>query len=182
MSTAKLFVVCPLNDLMREALGQRFDITHVSDLDDPVAWLDQYGEQFQLVFTDGHYGLKPEYMSRMPNLKVISAFGVGYDAIDTDACNAAGVVATHTPGVLSEDVATTALMLLMACYRDFRTATGIAHSGDWATKGGAPLSRSMDDRTIGIVGLGRIGLAIAAKLAPWNPTLLYHTRSAKDVP
>lgn len=178
----ELFIISPLNDFMIQALGDKFNSVHVNDLDDPMAWLDAHGADVEYVLTDGHHGVKSEFLARLPNLKVASANGVGYDAIDTKATNEAGVIVTHTPGVLSEDVATTALMLVIGCYREFRLNTEWAHSGKWEQQGNAPLSRSVDNRKVGIIGLGRIGQAIADKLAPFQPQISYHGRSKKDVP
>ena len=127
-------------------------------------------------------GIKPEYLHALPNLKLISNYGVGYDAIDTDLTNKGGILVTHTPNVLNAEVATTALLLMLACYRDFSFNENHARSERWLKHGNAPLSRTADNRTIGIIGLGRIGQAIADKLAPFNPRLLYHTRTRKDVP
>lgn len=177
-----LFVVAPVTQAMRAALAGAFEIHHVDDMDDPLAWLDQNGAGVRYVLTDGHFGLRADYLERLPDLKLISSNGVGYDAIDTDAAVARGVLVTHTPNVLNAEVATTALMLLIACYRNFPAEMENARSGRWATEGNLPLARSVDNRTIGILGLGRIGQAIADKLAPFNAKILYHSRSQKDVP
>lgn len=177
-----LFTIAPLNDAMRAALGNTFTIHHVNDMDDPVGWLDQNGAGIRYVLTDGHYGIAQKYMDRLPDLQLVSSNGVGYDAIDTSAAVARNVMVTHTPSVLDQEVATTALMLLIACYRNFPAEVAQATSGAWAVDGNLPLAQSVDNRTIGILGLGRIGQAIAAKLAPFQPRILYTGRTKKDVP
>ena len=176
-----LFTVAPLTDVMRESLGDAFQVHHVNDMADPVAWLAENGSGIEYVLTDGHYGLAPEYLAGLPDLKLVSSNGVGYDAIDTSAMLERGVLVTHTPNVLNAEVATTALMLLIACYRNFLPEVANAQSGAWEKTGNLPLASSVDNRTIGIVGLGRIGMAIAEKLAPFNPHILYNARSEKDV-
>jgi lactate dehydrogenase-like 2-hydroxyacid dehydrogenase len=176
-----LFTIAPLNPTMRAALDTEFTVHHVDDMADPVAWLAENGAGIQYVLTDGHFGIKPEYLAGLPDLKVVSSNGVGYDAIDTDAAVARNVIVTHTPNVLNAEVATTTLMLLIACYRNFRAEVDQAASGRWGTDGNLPLARSVDNRTIGILGLGRIGMEIARKLAPFDPTILYHTRTKRDV-
>lgn len=176
-----LFTIAPLNPTMRAALDSGFTVHHVDDMDDPVSWLTAHGAGIAYALTDGHYGIKPEYLALLPDLKVVSSNGVGYDAIDTDAAVAKGVIVTHTPGVLNAEVATTTLMLLIACYRNFTLEVDQATSGRWAETGNLPLSRSVDHRTIGILGLGRIGMEIARKLAPFDPQILYHTRTKRDV-
>ena len=167
---------------MRADLARDFMVHDVTQMDNPISWLDANGAGIRYVLTDGHFGIKPAYLSRLPDLQLVSSNGVGYDAIDTDAALARNVIVTHTPGVLNQEVATTALMLLIACYRNFRAEVDHATSGRWAQDGNLPLARSVDNRTIGIIGLGRIGQAIADKLAPFQPRILYHGRSAKDVP
>ena len=176
-----LFTIAPLTDVMRETLETKFNLHHVNDMDDPVAWLAENGAGIEYVLTDGHYGLRADCLAGLPDLKLVSSNGVGYDAIDTRALIARGVLLTHTPGVLNAEVATTALMLLIACYRNFPAEVARARSGDWATQGNLPLARSVDNRTIAILGLGRIGMAIARKLAPFNPNIIYNARSKKDV-
>lgn len=133
------------------------------------------------IVTNGHDGVPADVMAACTNLEMVSCYGVGYDAIDTSAANARGIMVTHTPNVLNAEVATTAVMLLLACYRELLRDDAYVRSGAWEAEGNAPLTRSVDGQTIGILGLGRIGQAIADKLAPWSPTILYHTRSPKDV-
>lgn len=134
------------------------------------------------IVTNGHDGVKPELMASLPNLKMISGYGVGYDAIDADEAARRGIIVTHTPNVLNEEVATTAVLLMLMCYREALRDDAYARSAAWEAKGAAALTRSPENQTVGILGLGRIGQAIADKLAPWNPTIIYHTRSKKDVP
>lgn len=176
-----LFVVAPLSDQMRKALAGHFTIHHVDDMEDPAAWLHKNGTGIAYALTDGHLGVVRADLDALPDLKLISSVGVGYDGIDTDAAVARGVLVTHTPDVLNAEVATTALLLMLACYRDLLPNEAHARTGLWAAQGNPPLSRSADNRVIGILGLGRIGMAIAAKLEPFNPTILYHTRSKRDV-
>jgi lactate dehydrogenase-like 2-hydroxyacid dehydrogenase len=159
---------------MMERMSAAFTIHKLADGDYPA-------DQITHVATNGHDGIKPEVMAALPNLKMISCYGVGYDAIDTVEAQRRGIIVTHTPNVLNGEVATTAVMLMMACYRELLRDDAWVRSGDWETKGPAPLTRSMDGQTVGILGLGRIGQAIADKLAPWDTTIVYHSRNKKNV-
>ncbi len=163
-----------ITDEMRERLEAEFTIHRLADGSYPA-------EVITHIATNGHDGVPPDVMSALPNLKMISCYGVGYDAIDVDAAKAKGVMVTHTPNVLNAEVATTAIMLMMACYREILRDDAWVRSGDWETKGNAPLTRSVDNQTVGILGLGRIGQAIADKLAPFGTKIVYHSRSKKDV-
>lgn len=169
-------------DVMLARLGERFTIHRLNEIADFNAWANEHGAKVEAVSTNGHDGVKPEIMAALPNLKVVSCYGVGYDAIDTDSCVARGIKVSHTPDVLNAEVANTTMLLLLAGLRNFRHDEAWARSGDWQTKGNAPLSRSPENRTIGILGLGRIGQEIAERLSVFNPRIVYHTRSKKDVP
>lgn len=177
-----LLVISPITDEMRARLAPHFTLHERKDFADLPAWLAANGAGIAHVLTDGHHGVKPDVMAALPNLRMISCYGVGYDNIDARDAVRRGIMVTHTPDVLNEEVASTAVLLMLACYRELLRDDAWVRSGDWEAKGGAPLTRSADNRTIGILGMGRIGQAIAAKLAPWSPTILYHTRSPKDVP
>ena len=179
---ADLLLIGGATPQMVERLEAAFTIHRLADAADPAAWLVEYGAKIHYVATNGHDGVKPDYIKAMPNLKLISCYGVGYDAIDTRLARAGGIMVTHTPNVLNAEVASTALMLMLACYRNLLADDAHVRSGDWETNGNAPLSRSADNQVVGIVGLGRIGQAIADKLAPFNATILYHSRSQKMVP
>ncbi|SMX22831.1 2-hydroxyacid dehydrogenase [Boseongicola aestuarii] len=169
-------------DEMNARVSAAFTIQKASDHADLAAWLAEHGDRITHVQTNGHDGVKPEIMAALPNLQMISCYGVGYDNIDAKEAVRRGIMVTHTPNVLNEEVATTAVLLMLACYRELLRDDAWVRSGNWEAKGNSPLTRSADNQTIGILGMGRIGQAIAAKLAPWNPTILYHTRSEKDVP
>ncbi|MFT6222390.1 MAG: lactate dehydrogenase-like 2-hydroxyacid dehydrogenase [Paracoccaceae bacterium] len=166
---------------MLARLEARFKVHRMSAMSDPAAWLQEHGAGVEYVATNGADGIKPEIMAALPNLKVISGYGVGYDAVDTTEAVRRGIIVTHTPNVLNAEVATTAVMLMLACYRNLVTDDAYVRAGKWEAQGNAPLTRSADARTVGILGLGRIGQAIADKLAPFDTTIVYHSRSKKDV-
>ncbi len=176
---AELLLIGDVTDTMRARLAAKFTIHELADMTDPLAWLKEHGAKIQYVSTNGHDGIRPEYVEAMPDLKLISCYGVGYDAIDTAQAVSRGIWVTHTPNVLNAEVATTALMLMLACYRNLLADDAYVRSGKWQTDGNAPLTRTADNRTVGIVGLGRIGQAIADKLAPFNAKILYHARNEK---
>lgn len=163
-----------ITDVMRERLEKAFTIHTLADGNYPA-------DKITHIATNGHDGVPADVMSSLPNLKMVSCYGVGYDAIDVTVAKSKGVMVTHTPNVLNAEVATTAVMLMMACYRELLRDDAWVRSGSWEAKGNAPLARSVDNQTVGILGLGRIGQAIADKLAPFGTTIVYHSRSKKDV-
>ena len=175
-----LLLIGGTTDHVLGRLGRAFTIHRWSDYD--MDWLERNGARIDYVMTNGHDGVPPPVMAALPNLRLISCYGVGYDAIDAGEAARRGIMVTHTPDVLNAEVATTAVLLLLACYREILRDDAWVRSGAWAEQGGAPLTRSADNQTIGILGMGRIGQEIARKLAPWDPEILYHARSPKDVP
>ena len=176
-----ILLIGDATETMRARMAAQFTIHELADMADPLDWLKAHGANIRYVATNGHDGIKSEYVEALPNLKVISCYGVGYDAIDTAQAVSRGIWVTHTPNVLNAEVATTALMLMLACYRNLLADDAYVRSGKWQADGNAPLTRTADNRTVGIVGLGRIGQAIADKLAPFNAKILYHARNEKPV-
>jgi lactate dehydrogenase-like 2-hydroxyacid dehydrogenase len=115
-------------------------------------------------------------MGRFPRLEIVSSFGVGYDHIDTAWAAAHGITVTNTPDVLTEEVADTALGLLLCTVREFPQAERYLRAGKWVEKD-YPLTRaSLRDRTVGMVGMGRIGQAIARRLEAMQVPVVYHSR------
>ncbi len=182
MSKPGLLLIGGATDVMLARMEAEFTLHKMNDINDFDAWAAENGASIEAVATNGHDGVPADVMTGCPNLKVASAYGVGYDAIDTDACVERGIKVSHTPNVLNAEVANTTLLLMLACFRNFLSDERHARSGDWEREGNAPLSRSPDNRTIGILGMGRIGQEIAERLQVFNPAILYHTRSKKDLP
>src|SRR5919197_4433823 len=117
-----------------------------------------------------------ELMERFPRLEIVSSFAVGYDHIDTKWAAAHGVTVTNTPDVLTEEVADTALGLLLCTVREFPQAEHYLRAGKWPQKN-YPLSKAtLRDRTVGMVGMGRIGQAIARRLDAMQVPVVYHSR------
>ena len=118
-------------------------------------------------------------LATLPKLQIISSFGVGYDHIDANAAAKRGIVVTHTPDVLTEEVADTAIGLLLNTVRELPQSERYLRAGKWP-EGNYPLSRAtLRDRTVGMVGLGRIGIAIARRLEAFGVPVVYHTRQPR---
>ena len=116
------------------------------------------------------------FMTRFPRLEIISSFGVGYDHVDAAWAGAHGITVTNTPDVLTEEVADTAMGLLLCTVREFPQAERYVRAGKWPQKN-YPLSKAtLRDRTVGTVGMGRIGQAIARRLAAMQVPVVYHSR------
>ena len=119
-------------------------------------------------------------MARFPELQIVSSFGVGYDHMDVKWAAAHNVILTNTPGVLTEEVADTALGLLLCTVREFPQADRYVHAGKWREKAYPLTKASLRDRTVGLVGMGAIGQAIARRLDAMKVPVVYHTRQKRD--
>ncbi|MGN6550624.1 MAG: 2-hydroxyacid dehydrogenase [Pararhizobium sp.] len=121
------------------------------------------------------------FIDALPNLEIIASFGVGYDAVDAKHAASRGVVVTNTPDVLSDEVADTTIGLLINTLRELPRAEAYLREGRWKGEGNYPLTKlTLRGRTVGIYGLGRIGLAIAKRLEGFGVDIAYHSRSKKE--
>ncbi|NDP43657.1 MAG: 2-hydroxyacid dehydrogenase, partial [Aromatoleum sp.] len=120
-------------------------------------------------------------LDALPKLEIISVFGVGYDGVPVDYCRKRGIKVTHTPDVLTDDVADVAVALIMMTGRGFVRLNRFVQAGEWL-KRGAELTTKLGGRTVGILGLGRIGKAIAKRLTAMGMTVAYTGRKPQDVP
>ena len=119
------------------------------------------------------------FMRRFPKLQVISSFGVGYDHIDAKAAAAHGVIVTNTPEVLTEEVADTAFGLLLCTVREFPQAERYLRAGKWLEKAYPLTKGTLRNRSVGIVGMGAIGQAIARRLDAFGVLVVYHARQPR---
>ncbi|NUU03410.1 2-hydroxyacid dehydrogenase [Herbaspirillum robiniae] len=132
------------------------------------------------IAANGEAKVPREFMARFPALEIVSVFGVGYDGVDVPAARERGIHVTHTPDVLTDDVADMAIALMLATARNVVRADRFARSGEWKN-GPFPFTTKVSGARLGIVGLGRIGEAIARRAAGFDMDIAYHNRSRKDV-
>jgi lactate dehydrogenase-like 2-hydroxyacid dehydrogenase len=130
----------------------------------------------------GHSKVDGKLMDALPKLELISNFGVGVDQIDLDAAKKRKIIVTNTPDVLNDCVADCALALILNTLRKFPQSEAYLRSGYWPTRGPYPLTTSLGGKTLGILGLGRIGEAIAKRAQACGMKIRYHNRNKKSVP
>lgn len=119
-----------------------------------------------------------KWMDQLPKLEVIASFGVGYDSVDVKHAAEKGIIVTNTPDVLNDEVADTAVGLLLNTIRELPRAENWLREGHWKLGAAYPLSRfSLKGRHVGLYGLGRIGQEIAKRLEPFKVKISYHTRN-----
>ena len=175
LAAAKL---SPLYTAQLSAAYQFHDPLHETD---PAAFA-KVAPLVRAVAGSGDSRVSAELMAQLPALELISIMGVGYDGVDVAAAKARGVMVTHTPNVLNDDVADLAISLMLCAARQLPAADRFVRSGQWL-KGPMPLARKMSGARLGLVGMGRIGQAIAHRAQAFGMQIAYHTRTPKaDVP
>ncbi len=174
--------LCPLSPFLEQGLRDRFEVIRWFELDDAArdAVLAAGAEEIVAVVTGGHIGCPDPLMQALPSLGVIAINGVGYDKVDLELARRRGLWVTTTPGTLTEDVADLAVGLIIALLRQIPAGDAHVRAGAWPT-GERSLARKVSGRRFGILGLGNIGAAIAARLAAFGP-VAYASRTRKPVP
>jgi lactate dehydrogenase-like 2-hydroxyacid dehydrogenase len=122
----------------------------------------------------------PEFLAHFPKLEITTVFGAGYDSVDMPTALTRGIMVTNTPGAAAAETADGAMALLLAVTRELRQADRFIREGLWP-KGRYPLTPSLHGRTVGILGLGRIGKAIAKRCEGFDLKVVYHGRGKQDV-
>lgn len=163
-----------LPDFLTEQLRASFDFHHELHRHDP-ARLEKLAPQARALVANGETILTREMMARFPAAEIIAVFGVGYDGIDVAAARERGIAVTHTPNVLTDDVADLAMALTLAVSRRIVPADRHVRSRAWAN-GAFPFSRKVSGSKLGIIGLGRIGRAITRRAAAFDMSISYTDR------
>ena len=171
----------PMHPAVAEGLADHCELIRLWEESDPDAVLAARRDEIVAVATGGTT-IDGPFLDKLPAVRLVASFGVGYDRIDAAAAAARGVVVTNTPGVLDNEVADTALGLLLMTVRELGRAEQYLREGKWAEGRPYPLTpATMHGRRMGILGLGRIGQAIADRVQPFGVTVAYHNRHPKDV-
>jgi lactate dehydrogenase-like 2-hydroxyacid dehydrogenase len=169
-----------MNPAVAAGLDGHCELIRLWEESNPDAVLAEHRDEIVAVATGGTR-IDGAFLDRLPAVRLVASFGVGYDRIDAGAAAERGVVVTNTPGVLDPEVADTALGLLLMTVRELPQAERYLREGRWKD-GSYPLTRAtMHGRRMGILGLGRIGQAIADRVAPFGISVAYHNRHQKDV-
>jgi len=154
----------------------RYDTPKLPDGRQRAEFLAEYAGDIRVVVTSGPPGVDADTIAALPNLEVIVNNGAGVDAIDLEAAKRRGIGVSNTPDVLSDTVADTALGLILMTLRRFGAADRYVRAGRWARDGQYPYGRDVSGLQVGILGMGRIGSAIATRLLGFDCAIAYHNR------
>ncbi len=178
----KLLNVGRLPPTLLARLSANYELTTLAEQRDRAAFLAGHGADFVGLVTSAAVGVDAALIAALPSLRVISSFGVGLDQIDVGAAQARGIPVGYTPDVLNDCVADTAFGLLIDVARGFSAADRFVRRGDWL-KGPFPLGRKVSGARLGLLGMGRIGRAIAQRSTGFAMDVRYHARRpVADVP
>ena len=179
----------PLPPLVAEGLAADFRVHKLWQAADPEALLARLAPDLRAIATGVNilaegmdHPIDGAFMARFPRLEIIANLGVGYDNVDAKWAGEHGVTVTNTPDVLTEETADTAMGLLLCAVRQLPQADRYLRAGKWLEQPFA-LTTSLRGRTMGILGLGRIGKAIARRAEAFGLKIVYHGRQPQeDVP
>jgi hydroxypyruvate reductase len=154
-------------------LTNRFAVTHRVHRPAPDALSVELRSRIRAIATEANRGADRALIAVLPKLEVISVFGVGTDSVDLAAARERNIPVTNTPGILTDEVADLAIGLMLASARQILFADRYVREGTWASKGPIPLGRSVGGKTLGVLGLGGIGRAIADRGAALRMRVIY---------
>ncbi len=166
----------------QKRMEQEFKLVKLWEQPDRAAALKAAAPKVRALAHTGHSKVDAALMDALPKLEIIANFGVGVDQIDLDAAKARGIVVTNTANALNDCVADCAIALVLNTLRKFPQADKYVRAGRWKTDGTYPFTTSLGGKTLGILGLGRIGEEIANRAKAFKMDIRYHNRNKKDVP
>ncbi|SDD00357.1 Lactate dehydrogenase [Cupriavidus sp. YR651] len=161
---------------INDELAALYEVHKHFEITDQAAWLQQHGASIEAVITGGHTGISREMLERLPALKVVAINGVGTDAVDLAYCRSRGLPVTATLGALTEDVADLAIGLLIAACRNICAGDRFVRDGQWELHpqpSAIPLARRFSGMRVGIVGMGRVGRAVATRASAFGCPIRY---------
>lgn len=170
----------PLKPSLSQTLQDEYAALVAPEGDELLAFLSEHGADVDVVMTSGRVGITADLMDKLPKLKAIINHGVGYERTDSATARERGIAIANTPDVLNDCVADTAVGALIDVMRGFSAADRYVRRGDWPAKGNFPLARKVTGARVGILGLGRIGRAIATRLEGFGCDISYHNRRPVD--
>src|SRR5262249_6239093 len=173
---ADVLLIGPPKPVIVAGLASAFNIVKLPDAKERERFFAESGPRVRgMAVAATEERVDGPFMTRFPRLEIVASFGVGYDHVDAALAGAHGVTVTNTPDVLTEEVADPALGLLLCTVREFPQAERYVRAGKWPQKN-YPLSKAtLRDRTVGMVGMGRIGQAIARRLDAMHVPVVYHS-------
>lgn len=173
----------PSLDRAQARLDHNFNVVRLWEADDPRAIVQRHGNDLTLLMTSALTPTPAELMDQLPKLRAICSVGVGYDSIDVRHAQSKGIQVSNTPDVLNDCVADMTWALILGAARSLGSAERYVRSNRWIEHNKFPLSTRVTGKKLGIVGLGRVGQAVADRAVGFRMDVRYHNRHPRnDVP
>jgi hydroxypyruvate reductase len=169
----EILMIAPMMPSVMHALEQAYTVHRYWEVEDQTAFLANTAQASRAITTNGSVGASSQIIAALPKLECIACYGVGVDAIDLVSAKARGIAVTTTPDVLTVDVADMAVGLMIASSRHLLRGDHYVRQQEWAKKGEMPLTKRVSGKRAGIVGLGRVGKALAKRLTAFEMQLAY---------
>ncbi|KAL0441523.1 UNVERIFIED_CONTAM: Hydroxyphenylpyruvate reductase [Sesamum radiatum] len=179
MEAIGVLMMCPMNNYLEEELDKRFNLFRYWKQPRPSEFLTQHAQTIRAVVGNATAGADAKLIDALPKLEIVSSFSVGLDKIDLTKCKEKGIRVTNTPDVLTDDVADLAIGLMLAVLRRICECDKYVRRGEWKF-GDFKLTSKFSGKRVGIIGLGRIGLAIAKRAEAFDCPISYYSRSQKN--
>ena len=176
-----IIITAALPPFLYEPLKADYRCHDYAQAKDKQAFLEEIGPEIRGLVQGGQTVTPTTLLDALPVLEIVSVFGVGYDGVPVDYCRSRGIKVTNTPDVLTDDVADVAVALIMMTGRGFVRLNRFVHAGGWL-KQGPELTTKLGGKTVGILGLGRIGKAIAQRVSAMGMHVAYTGRQKQEVP
>ena len=180
MDKPPILQIGPYPQWDQEPLDAAFQVHRYFEATDKAKLLAEVGPSIKAIATRGELGANRGMIEACPNLQLISVYGVGFDAVDLQACRERGIRVTNTPDVLTNDVADLGVAMMLCQSRGMLGAETWVRDGSWAEKGLYPLKRRVWGRRAGVLGLGRIGFEVAKRLKGFDLQIAYSDVEAKS--
>ncbi len=181
MSDFELLMPAYLTDFLADGLSSKFTLSKLWEAPDKDAQIEAVKDRVRILISGGigRFKVDAAFIARFPKVEFIAHMGVGYDLVDVGYAAAHGITVSNTPDVLNEDVADIAMALLLDTVRQVPQCDAFLRAGKWL-QGTFPLTATLRGRTMGILGFGRIGKAIARRAETFGLKIIYHGRSKQD--
>ena len=174
----QVVIMSPVPESVLTALSVVYEVLNCPTFSDREAFYQTSHDDVVAVLTNGTQGIKAAEMDQLPNLKIIGAFGAGFENIDVKAARAKGIAVTHGPGTNSKAVADHAMALMLAVSRHIVPMHAQVQEGEWTVSN--VRWPSVYGKRLGIMGLGRIGMEIAKRATGFDLEIGYHNRSQRS--
>ncbi len=182
MTKPEILMFRPMAPLIVDQLSERFTLHRLWEQADPDAYLAEVAPRVRglaVSSASGFTRIGANVLDRLPNVEIMSSFGVGYDHVDAPHAAQKGVIVTNTPDVLTDEVADITIALVLNTLRQLPQAERYLRAGKWLEKP-FPLTATLRGRKIGILGYGRIGKAVARRLDAFDVEVVYHGRRRQE--